>query len=303
MNRVRPNKSTNVRLLNGLVSLAERVAPAWVEEKAFGLWARPRRTPAKWGQALSGARAFRLEAGGAALAAWEWNVNGPHGSALLVHGWSGNASQLSSFVEPLVQRGYHVVAMDLPAHGQTAGNFATVPLLAHTVAELGQRLRPRIVVAHSLGATSTGYALTKGLRPERLALLAPPAQLPPYLAHFAQQAGLSDAMQARLLRRVEQIIGRPVSELDLRVHAPALGHVRALLVHDRDDSVVPLESSRELAALWPAARLVVTVGLSHDRIRRDPGVVEQVVSFVTGQAAQDALPSAAWSASAASPAS
>lgn len=294
MNSVRPTKRTNVRLLNGLVSLAEQVAPAWVEEKAFGLWARPRRTPAKWGTALSGARAFRLEAGGAALAAWEWNVSGARGTALLVHGWSGNASQLGSFVEPLVARGHHVVAMDLPAHGQTAGNFATVPLLAHTVAELGQRLRPRVVVAHSLGATSTGYALTKGLRPERLALLAPPAQLPPYLAHFAQQVGLSDEMQARLLRRVEQVIGRPVSELDLRVHAPGFGHVRALLVHDRADAVVPLESSRELVALWPAARLIVTEGLSHDRIRRDREVVDQVVSFVTGQAgAEDVLTSGA----------
>ena len=281
---VSTNKSTNVRLLRLLIQAAEKLAPGWVERRAFALWARPARTAAKWGPELKDARAFHLDAGGASLAAWEWNVGGPRGSALLVHGWSGNASQLGSFVAPLVASGHHVVAVDLPAHGATEGNFATVVLLAHAVAELGRRLRPRIVVAHSLGGTSTSYALTKGLEPERLVLLAPPARLPPYLAHFAEQVGLSQQMQARLLRRVERVIGRPVSELDLMLHAPTFGEVRTLIVHDRDDAVVPLASSQELVSRWPGARLVVTEGLSHDRIRRDREVVAQVVRFLTGQA-------------------
>lgn len=286
MNSAHPHKRTNVRLINAAVWLAEKLAPRWVEEKAIALWARPQKTSAKWGEALRKARAFRLEASDRSLAAWEWNVGGPRGTALLVHGWSGNASQLSSFIEPLVARGYHVLAFDLPAHGANDGDFVTLPLLAHTLAELGHRVRPRVVVAHSLGATATSYAMTLGLRPERLALLAPPAQVPPYLTHFAQQAGLSVEMQARLLRRVEQLIGRPVAELDLRRHAPGFGDVRALVVHDRGDVVVPVESSRELVSLWPGARLVVTEGLSHDRIRRDAAVVEQVVHFVTGQSGE-----------------
>ena len=288
MNSADSDKSTNVRVINAAVRLAEKLAPRWVEEKAFALWARPRKTAAKWGEALSQARAFRLEAGDRSIAAWEWNSGGARGTALLVHGWSGNASQLGSFVEPLIAGGYHVLAFDLPAHGANDGDFATLPMLAHTLAEVGHRVRPRVVVAHSLGGTATSYAMTLGLRPERLALLAPPAQLPPYLTHFAQQAGLSVEMQARLLRRVEQVIGRPVAELDLRRHAPGFGDVRTLIVHDRGDVVVPVESSRELVSLWPGARLVVTEGLSHDRIRRDAAVVEQVVHFVTGQRATSA---------------
>ena len=282
---VSTNKRTNVRLMRVLIQAAEKLAPAWVERQAFARWARPARTAARWGPELKDARAFQVEAGGTSLAAWEWNVGGPRGSALLVHGWSGNASQLGSFVAPLVASGHHVVAVDLPAHGATEGNFATVVLLAHAVAELGRRLRPRVVVAHSLGGTSTSYALTLGLKPERLVLLASPARMPPYLAHFADQVGLSQDMQGRLLRRVERVIGRPVSELDLVLHAPTFGEVRTLVVHDRDDSVVPLASSTELVARWPGARLVVTEGLSHDRIRRDAEVVAQVVAFVSGQAA------------------
>lgn len=267
--------------MNLAAQLAERLAPGWVETKAFAAWARPRKTPAKWGPELDQARPFRFDAGSASLAAWEWNVGGPRGTALLVHGWSGNASQLGSFVQPLVARGHHVVALDLPAHGANDGHFATLPMLADVVTDLGHRLRPRLVVAHSLGATASIYALTQGLAPERLVALAPPAQLPPYLAHFTRQAGLSEAMLQRLLGRVEQLIHRPVDELDLRRHAPGLGGVRALVVHDRADVVVPVASSEELVRLWPSARLVVTEGLSHDRIRRDARVVEEVVEFLS----------------------
>ena len=65
----------------------------------------------------------------------------------VLHGWSGNASQLRAFVDPLVARGFHVVAVDLPAHGRTAGNFATLPMMADTVASLARRLTPKLVVA------------------------------------------------------------------------------------------------------------------------------------------------------------
>lgn len=278
---MRVEKSTTVRISHGLVRLAEAVAPQWVEGKAFALWGRPMRTRPRWGAELTTAHRFALEAGAHSLAAWEWNAGGPRGTALLVHGWSGNASQMGSFVEPLVQQGWHVVAVDLPAHGETSGNFATLPLLGEVLGALGTRLRPKVIVAHSFGAMATGYALTReGLSPEVVALLAAPAQLPPYLGHFVRQAGLSDAMRDRLLARVERILQQPVSELDLCRHAPRLGHVSALLVHDRSDVVVPVASSRELEAAWPGAQLLETEGLSHDRIRRDREVVARVIGFV-----------------------
>lgn len=277
---------TTVRILRGLVGVAEKLAPRWVEEKAFGLWGRPRRPPAKWGGLLANARRFELDAGDRWLAAWEWNAGAARPTALLVHGWSGNASQMGSFVEPLVKLGWHVVAFDMPAHGESSGDFCTLPMMAQVVATLGGRLRPGVVIAHSLGATAAAYALTKGLRVERLALLAPPGRMTPFLTHFTRTAGLSDAMRDRFVLRVEAILRAPISELDLVGHAPGLGDAQALLVHDVNDDVVPVASSRELAAVWPGARLIETERLGHDRLRRDADVVAQVVRFATGRSVE-----------------
>ncbi|MFZ5444763.1 MAG: alpha/beta hydrolase [Myxococcota bacterium] len=272
------------------IQLAERVAPRWVEDEAFARWGRPQRRPTRWNGVAPG-RVHHLEVGDVALAAWEWS-GGPDArkTALLVHGWSGNAAQMSSFVEPLRAAGFHVVAVDLPAHGETAGDFATILSMAEALASLGRRLRPEVVVAHSLGATATTYALTRGLRPERVVLLAPPVALPPYLQQFTDAVGLSAEMRERLLGRVEQLLRRPIDELDLRTHAPRLAHVEALVVHDAGDRVVPVATSRELVAGWPGARLVETTGLSHDAIRRDARVVEEALAFLRDER-REAAPS------------
>jgi pimeloyl-ACP methyl ester carboxylesterase len=253
-----------------------------VADKAFELWGRPMRLEDRWGVVGKGARAFVLDTGTHSLAAWEWNSGGPAGTALLVHGWSGNASQLRAFVEPLVAKGFHVVAADLPAHGRTEGKFATLPLMADTVESLTRRLTPKLIVAHSLGATATAYALTKGMQVERLVLLAPAVEMPPYLRHFATQVGLSTRAQDKMIAKVEAIIGKSIDELDLRRHAAGWGAVKALVVHDEDDVVTPHAVGKQLADTWPGARFIETRGHGHDGIRKAREVVEQAVAFATG---------------------
>ncbi len=57
-----------------------------------------------------------------------------------------------------------------------------------------------------------------------------------------------------------------------------------LLVHDRDDEAVPQQHSCELHALLPRSTLLVTQGLGHNRLLRDPGVIERIVEFLAGAA-------------------
>jgi hypothetical protein len=56
----------------------------------------------------------------------------------------------------------------------------------------------------------------------------------------------------------------------------------ALILHDRDDASTSVTDGAAIAAAWPSAQLRVTSGLGHRRILRDPGVVTEVIDFVTG---------------------
>jgi fermentation-respiration switch protein FrsA (DUF1100 family) len=53
-----------------------------------------------------------------------------------------------------------------------------------------------------------------------------------------------------------------------------------LIVHDRDDDVVPVADGEAIAQAWPGARLVRTDGLGHKLIVRAPAVVTQAVDFI-----------------------
>ena len=59
---------------------------------------------------------------GDGLVAWRWG-QGPR--VLLVHGFEGNRAQFAAIVEALVRRGFAAVALDVPAHGESAGDELT----------------------------------------------------------------------------------------------------------------------------------------------------------------------------------
>jgi pimeloyl-ACP methyl ester carboxylesterase len=87
-------------------------------------------------------------------------------------------------------------------------------------------------------------------------------------------------MQARLRHRLERYVGLGFEELDGRHIAPHM-RVPLLVVHDESDREVPFEAGATLASAWPGARLIKTQGLGHQRILRDPNVVDAVVRFVS----------------------
>jgi alpha-beta hydrolase superfamily lysophospholipase len=45
----------------------------------------------------------------------------------------GTHDDLDVFVEPLFDSGRQVISMDLPAHGQSGGNLASLPDLANSI--------------------------------------------------------------------------------------------------------------------------------------------------------------------------
>jgi pimeloyl-ACP methyl ester carboxylesterase len=280
---VRPRKPnrTNVRLYFrlGMRALA-LVAPAKAEKVALDLFGTPRRPrrPSDPAAGLPGER-FTVQVGPDTVAAWSWG-QGP--TVVLTHGWSGHAGQMASFVAPLVKAGYRAVAFDHPAHGQSGGRRATYDLLARSLATVVEQVGPvAAVVAHSLGATGTILALTRGLPVDRVVLVAPPAEPPTYARAFGRAIGLPPARIEGMIERIRILNGGSLDSLDSRRLVPQL-RARALVIHDPDDPEVPFAHGAAIAEAWPGSRLERAPGLGHHRVLRDPGVIDAAVAFVRG---------------------
>ena len=206
---------------------------------------------------------------------------GSRPSVLLLHGWEGQASDLAAFVAPLLEAGCSVLAMDLPAHGRSAVRRMSIPQAAAALHAVGDAIGLlRAVIAHSMGSPIVVEALYDGLDGERVILIASPAHYERYARGFAAAAGLAAEGAQAMLSHLRTAIGQDVRDVSLPRRALTQ---RALFIHSTDDRTVPIEDSIESAAAWPGARHCRVEGLGHRRILSDPGVVVEVVAFVTAQ--------------------
>ncbi len=223
---------------------------------------------------LSGIAAQTISTPTGKIALWQRGA-GP--TVLLVHGWSGSHTDLDAFVEPLVAAGRRVVGMDLPAHGCSDGEAASIPDLADGIFHVVRAIGPVTgVVAHSVGCAATGVALQNGMELARTVLIAPPSRYADFARAFARQAGVDPEALLTALRRRDI----DMDSIDYPAIAPSLKS-SALVIHSTDDQVVPFVNGQEIARAWPGARFIAREGLGHRRILADPDVVSASVSFLT----------------------
>lgn len=209
------------------------------------------------------------------LAYW---VTGTGPPVLLVHGWATAHADLDAFVAPVLARGSSVVALDLPAHGESGGATATLSDCADAIAALGAHLGPLAgAIGHSAGCPSIAMALERGMRAERVALIATPQRYERFVRWYAGEVAVDvEALIAAFKQR-----GVDVTAFDLPLTAARLD-VPALIVHSVDDRTCEIRGARAVAAAWRGSEFVEVDGLGHSRILRDAGVIERVSDFIAG---------------------
>lgn len=283
----RPNKSTNGRsILVGAVRHGARylgpIAPRLTTRVLADLFCTPQTRPltsAQMATLLRGER-FSIPHESGRLDAWSYG-RGP--TVLLVHGWAGRGAQLHRFIEPLTNRGHRVVLFDAPAHGGSDGSTTNLGDFARAVASGIEALGDvHGIVAHSMGGAATAVALAHYVEsPGRLVFIAPPVHPATWIARFKNMIDLSDPLTERLTKEIERRARLPLSEIHAEKMAPTMT-APLLVIHDREDPEVPYESGATIAGAWPGAQLITTEGLGHNRILRDPQVLDAAVRFVAG---------------------
>lgn len=272
-----------LRLFFGNLS---RLWPSLAANLAFDLFQRPRtRAQHRSTDGLLSAMTIKdLEHKGMRLKHYEWgDATAP--TILLVHGWESRGTALRHFVPRLLAEGYHVATFDGPAHGDSPGKRTNLPDYAQAV--LGAlRLNGEVagIIAHSFGGTACAYCFSQ-LVPERrlpkLVAIGMPCRMRDVFQHFADLIRLSPQAHKKVERRVEQLSNMQIDDMS-NDKMLANEHVeRLLIVHDRNDKVVPFSDAKEVfEANHDKAKMLITNGLGHFRLAKDSKVVDRVVRFL-----------------------
>lgn len=256
---------------------------SWVLPGLSGRWAlhifmRPLRVPRPASEVawFESARKFNLQTG---EKAFEWG--NPHGPLVfLLHGWNGRGTQLGAFAEELAGRGYRVVAVDGPAHGESPGDSTNAGEFGRFLLKAQQELGVfKAIIAHSFGGGGSVLAIHWGLKVEKLVLIGTPSRYDVIVGNFAKIVGLSPRATKELFKAVGLRVG--MAPEDMRIDT--LGSrfdIPALIIHDRGDKDVPFAVAEKIQKAWPHAKLIATEGLGHRRILKDANVTKWAADFI-----------------------
>jgi pimeloyl-ACP methyl ester carboxylesterase len=147
-------------------------------------------------------------------------------------------------------------------------------------------------IGHSLGAAALAQAAVRGLRVQRLLLLAPAAEGEAAVERFVDRLGLGSAMAARMIERFEQVQAEPMRSYHVETAAAHL-QVPVLVIHDIADREVPGSEGERYALKVPGARMLTVSGLGHHRVVDAPEVRSAGMAFLQGAPVGEHLQAAA----------
>lgn len=234
---------------------------------------------------LEQARVFEFLAGRRMLKGYEWGQGDR--VVLLVHGWESRGTALRTFVAPLLAAGYRVIAFDGPAHGDSRGRATTMPEFAGAIrAVMNQFGTIEHIITHSFGGPSTLFAL-RHLDPDRrikkLVMIAAPNRAKAVFDRATGMLGVRGKAKAIFRQMLERSAGLPLHAADVSGTLPPPRIDEVLLLHDREDAIVPFSDALETAHNWPEAQLLATSGYGHYRLMKNPDLIRYVADFLAGE--------------------
>lgn len=198
---------------------------------------------------------------------------------LLIHGWAANQTDMFPFIPKLLDAGFKVVAMDLPAHGESSFESAGLNHLGDGVLTVGNHHgQLKGVIAHSVGCAATQVAISNGMKVERVVMLASPNNYEAKTFDYAKYKGFDDEQTKEFIAALK--------ELDVRVEIRSRDFVPqfetpALIVHSADDLVIPIAIGEQLTAMWKNSKFLKVDGLNHRGVLKDESVIRNAIEFLS----------------------
>ncbi len=280
------------------MTVAQRLALAYIRTKfkflsllskkkaaraAFQLFCTPQKRLRKpLPPVFEKADSIRLSFAGYSVQGWQWNAGSPR-KVLIIHGFESSVTNFDRYVQPLINKGYEVLAFDAPAHGRSSGATITAPIYRDLIREIHKQYGPvESYMAHSFGGLAVSLALEEISHTDayRLVLVAPATETESAIDSFFRILKLDSAVRREFETVIVQAGGVSSQWYSIK---RAMRHIRASVCwfHDEDDDVTPVADVKAVEQEnYPNIKFVYTSGLGHSRIYRDNKVTKAILEFL-----------------------
>lgn len=201
-------------------------------------------------------------------------------SILLVHGWSGRGTQFHRLIEGLLQKNWKVITFNAPAHGSSSQKQTSLLEFTFCSLQIYHDLGPiDYAIGHSLGSGALLNAIDQGANFKRIVSIGTPATIRMVVEDFSKIIGASPKISEGLIKHIESNFNVEVSEISSNYlsdkHNP-----EGLILHDNDDSDVPVKNAHLLHKSWSNASLHLSSGLGHRKVISHEDSISRIMAFL-----------------------
>ncbi len=254
--------------------------PKKLRKDGFQLFCTPLQTKLKpyHHEFLNPARDAVVSIGGNQIQTYKWGAGSR--CVLLVHGWASHTFRWKNYLQPLVESGFTVYALDAPAHGNSSGKIMNLAIYESVIAEF-LKTKPAItcIISHSLGCFAVAFYLHQNPASaiQKIVLLATPSNVGEFFNHYAKHLSLSAKALTLIKEQFEMELKHKLSFFSIVGFGKKLS-TDALIIHDKSDRECLYTEAVKLAAVWKNAKLHLTEGLGHELKHKE--IIEKTIAFI-----------------------
>jgi pimeloyl-ACP methyl ester carboxylesterase len=199
---------------------------------------------------------------------------------LLVHGWSGRGTQLFKIADELLNVGYSTISFDAPAHGKSPGKTTIMVDFIAAILEIDKQFGPfEAAIGHSLGGMSVLNAIKKGLKVNHAVIIGSGDIVQDIMDDFVAKLKLKPSISVRLRLHFEKKYKEDMDSFSGFLAAKETT-IPVLVIHDNNDSEVPVKAGIHIHKYLKNGELLLTNGLGHRKILGNHKVIEKTILFI-----------------------
>ncbi len=264
--------------------LLAAVSPKKAAVKAFDLFCTPQsRNIKELPSIFKEAELLKFKFQENNIIGYRWSNPSALKKALIVHGFESSVINFDKYVTGLIKKGYEVLALDAPAHGLSSGKTITVIIYRDFIKFICKKYGPiQSFMAHSFGGLALCMALAENTQIERsrVALIAPATETKTAIDQFFYFLRLDGEVRNEFETIISTMSGHAVPWFSIRRAVKKI-NADILWMHDKDDKITPLKDVFPVREEnHPNIQFVITNGLGHRKIYKDPKVIKTVVNFL-----------------------
>jgi pimeloyl-ACP methyl ester carboxylesterase len=267
------------------LALLAAVSPRKAAEEAFKLFCTPYTKRRKYTPPPIFLQAdkitFQFKSG--QIHGFQWKPEKPNGHKILIcHGFDSYSYKFDKYIQPLLHKGFEVLAFDAPAHGLSSGKTINAAEYRDTIVEISNRYGPMDgIMAHSLGGLAVALALEKlpDHNHKRLVLIAPATESTRAINAFFSYIPVSAQVRDEFEKLITEMGGYPSSWYSVsRVMEQQT--TPTLWIHDEEDRITPYADMQHMVDKnLPHITFTITKGLGHSNLYHDKKINQQIIDF------------------------